>query len=63
MNSQQFASPISDLGFDPGMESNNNYPDGFVTSKQLEIERRMNLEIIECNGGEGWKKNIGKQLQ
>ena len=55
MITPQFAQPISDLGFEQGFESgagsNNNYPDGFVTAKQLEKERKLNLEIIHDNGG------------
>ena len=49
---QQFEQPISDLGFGPENQlgSTNNYPDGFVTFEQIELEGKMNLEIIEDNG-------------
>lgn len=50
MTPQQFNQPISDLGFEPQLNSTRNYPDGFVTADQLEKERKMNLEIIKDNG-------------
>lgn len=50
MNAQEFDQPITDLGFDRILATTNNYPDGFVTAKQLEIERKMQLEILEDNG-------------
>lgn len=48
MNNQQI---YSDLGFDIEIETTNNYPEGFVTTEQLDLERKTNLEIIEDNGG------------
>ncbi len=60
MTPQIFDSPISDLGFEPGLASTKNYPDGFVTEDQIDQERKINLEIIECNGGVGWKNRQRK---
>ncbi len=56
MTTQQFDQQISDLGFEvpgsePWLKSTRNYPEGFISGKQLEIERKINQQIIKENGG------------